>query len=1259
MTSLSTFSNLFRSSVYASRTNLCPVCGGDHGCRVSSKNESIWWCRRKVDGDTPNNSRFIYLHDLADDMGSSWLDLDRAGSREGTKHATPEEITLDDTFLDKQYRALIAQLDLKQMHRVSAKKRGVSDDYLYSQGFRSFTPGSVVEGVKDVPGVAKGKLYGTRGYIIPATTPWGKILGLQQAPNNRNPKYLWMADAGKVRGGKLPIFAAHSLPELSREVEAPSGILEVAYKMHPKPANVMRGSSSVTAALYSNTGRLLDVASKEFGNCTEAQTALNAVLLGLQMSAGRVSNLEVRGVSDKVRDEIKNGAVHTQHETFARICREVIDQHQKADRVVNFTFPDRLPLAKATEATTDNGDQYFDTRTVWLCDGAAKAFFGAYKHKAVFLGFPMANFNSNQAEFQAYLSAYGAEKVIHAPDAGDVVNKSNIPKVNATLHQFIDFLGYELKVAWWGQVEKGAEDIDELNDLSSVEFLTAEGFMLKHPEKTRIALDPYAFAKAGIYRVPEVVPYPRKVHAASPVEFEEGSRLSAVLSRMDSSKFIHDRSWAGAGKSFDFTQWTTEQLGVRKIIHACATPIDPALDVPYYRGRDSGRYIDPHDGRVLSATPDYRGDLFLESNCERADYARQLAEANISPESSLVCLDCPFKEACESTPGKYWYDKKQALKEPKLRLHPSGLAPEFIVDDTGAIYGKGDSNQAGTALILDDVDPFINSTQVTPDNISTFLERFSTFIDYAPKVRDAFNELVKLAETGLTFDQGKILEVIPDCVGNSETITLIANAEEQHLLDQFANPDEPEVVEGKRWFLELYSALSGKDSQLFHVHIYKGTITVTTRNERFMKALHSGGVKVVIFADATARTEDLQHWFGVDKPIPVISQARPEEEAQLKVVQIVGLGDCGYSRSDKQERQIAAISQLFEEEYENGAVIDIKKSLDQHESEIVLCHRSSSRGSNRAKGVDALLSVGTPRANISALAAQYTLMTGREVAPGSTLTNYPMRFENESEYFARACKESKDEAFAEFCYQNTLAEIEQGYARTRYSRRKGESIVVYHITEYPLGRPTTRVHVDQLIDSAELPSKAVSGQIDARAIDDAAISLIKRDQKVTKASVAKLMGVTERALRSYFEIPGRSWTTYKQGLNAETLTGRGLQLLSDPCLTKDPVDPIYIYNESDKSCNSLAVSVSGDNSADPAANSSQLVAEPVHEEVSDEIGYAAGEIVSYYDHGSRFTVRLAEPSGDRWECEVLEIDRHPVKFARLVKLCPEKFTRLG
>jgi hypothetical protein len=63
-----------------------------------------------------------------------------------------------------------------------------------------------------------------------------------------------------------------------------------------------------------------------------------------------------------------------------------------------------------------------------------------------------------------------------AIDAGDVVNTDGVPERWQKQFEFFSSLGYQCRVAWWGQVTKEHHDIDELVDTSIIGYITPQKF---------------------------------------------------------------------------------------------------------------------------------------------------------------------------------------------------------------------------------------------------------------------------------------------------------------------------------------------------------------------------------------------------------------------------------------------------------------------------------------------------------------------------------------------------------------------------------------------------------------------------------------------------------------------------------------------------------------------------------------------------------------------------------------------------------------
>lgn len=117
---------------------------------------------------------------------------------------------------------------------------------------------------------------------------------------------------------------------------------------------------------------------------------------------------------------------------------------------------------------------------IWICEGISKPAIASHRLGIVAIGAASANFASSPQQTEEHLKAASerleTKEVIFAPDGG-AVNNSHILKAYKRSWELFAKLGYQVKVAWWGQVDKTHSDIDELDDLSKVELINPEDFL--------------------------------------------------------------------------------------------------------------------------------------------------------------------------------------------------------------------------------------------------------------------------------------------------------------------------------------------------------------------------------------------------------------------------------------------------------------------------------------------------------------------------------------------------------------------------------------------------------------------------------------------------------------------------------------------------------------------------------------------------------------------------------------------------------------
>jgi hypothetical protein len=86
--------------------------------------------------------------------------------------------------------------------------------------------------------------------------------------------------------------------------------------------------------------------------------------------------------------------------------------------------------------------------------------------------------NTCQTTLEKLSEKYQTKNLIIAIDAGDIKNAHVSHRWQGEIN-FLQSLGYQIKIAWWGQIDKTDPDIDELDDLSKIELISCEDFLGK------------------------------------------------------------------------------------------------------------------------------------------------------------------------------------------------------------------------------------------------------------------------------------------------------------------------------------------------------------------------------------------------------------------------------------------------------------------------------------------------------------------------------------------------------------------------------------------------------------------------------------------------------------------------------------------------------------------------------------------------------------------------------------------------------------
>jgi hypothetical protein len=138
----------------------------------------------------------------------------------------------------------------------------------------------------------------------------------------------------------------------------------------------------------------------------------------------------------------------------------------KGDKSSHLPIGDgELPIQ--TSGTGSNHD------TIWACEGLLKPVVASYRIGDRFIGAAGGLFRSSPIQVKA--ASKDVQTVIIAVDAGDVINHHRVRHWRLET-EFFQSSGLEVLFAWWGQINKTENDIDELtpDEFISIEYLTPD-----------------------------------------------------------------------------------------------------------------------------------------------------------------------------------------------------------------------------------------------------------------------------------------------------------------------------------------------------------------------------------------------------------------------------------------------------------------------------------------------------------------------------------------------------------------------------------------------------------------------------------------------------------------------------------------------------------------------------------------------------------------------------------------------------------------
>jgi hypothetical protein len=377
-------------------------------------------------------------------------------------------------------------------------------------------------------------------------------------------------------------------------------------------------------------------------------------------------------------------------------------------------------------------------RSINLAEGFLKPYIAAQQIDRVFIGAAGGNFSASPQTLKTYLDKLSTElstKLVRLyPDAGALANFNVLRQYQKAI-ALVAGWGYEVEIAWWGQIDKDIDaDIDELTaaQLSQITYITPAAFfgLCDRDMQSRLADRPDDMGT--IYRLklwlgrtinrylphkgfapPESAPKEAKPHqetiaykpgklpspyncdSPTKITFKPGQRLLLLRELvMAGWQHILDTSAPGTGKSHEAGIATPSHLGVRQLFYFSPQHRNPTV------ATIERNYIDlpvRHNGMKLDKTRQTPSGKDWEvwakdgekpdtiGNCFRTPLFNTLRQKNVPDIDSTdnpICGTCHLQNVCKGKSGEgfgFRHSRRQALTFDLIRAHPDS-APNLEYD---------------------------------------------------------------------------------------------------------------------------------------------------------------------------------------------------------------------------------------------------------------------------------------------------------------------------------------------------------------------------------------------------------------------------------------------------------------------------------------------------------------------------------------------------------------------------------------------------
>lgn len=668
-------------------------------------------------------------------------------------------------------------------------------------------------------------------------------------------------------------------------------------------------------------------------------------------------------------------------------------------------YPDE-PKDKFIAYTESTGDK------PWLC---------AHNQNMVTIGSSVIGSQPHDLErsVEGIKNKFGWDAVVHIlmPDAGAVTNKMVMNRYRDLNQQ----LQERLLVGWWGQIDKADGDIDGIDlTTTKIEYIPFAQFEEISRQQNGVLHKFFNQFRPKKKRA-EPVPAPKVDDGA--IEYKDAAELNSLLqTAIDSDiKIVLDTTHAGGFKSTTAAQ-IDGLTGIDKYFyinsnHRNPTTAEVETNFADFPSRHNGLVIDPNrttpNGNPYLQTSQPAGATWqtVSGNCHQADLHHVLADKqyDLNGTENPICRACPQLNACNHAVGSgygYKHAKHEALKQTRSRIHPRSLPHPGNPEETSGV------DYSQTMGIWDDEKIKIQrSVEATRQDFQDTIAHLAiNHPELLPTVNPIIAKLRKLyaGETkeyyGLSHEQvladmGEVdpaimaaiipaltpdfTELVQECDGINTTGMTATERRTVKAADRMMAADSKRDNQSRlknltsNWLLALLEVMVTGEGYVR----WDNFKLVVTQPDRYHQQIVQAS-KLSLFLDATGNREELAKSLGIDPDeITVIRKPQPQYD-NLKIIQVVGLGTPTKGASDERKTRIHALTDTLGKTYKNLGMIGWNR---ENGSGLWF---ADSRGTNRYQDCDAFALIGSPCPNLGAMAAEFSILYGRQINPTSEDPEY-------------------------------------------------------------------------------------------------------------------------------------------------------------------------------------------------------------------------------------------------------------------------------